>query len=88
MDKELIEEKTDIFIEGINIELLRQQRNELNEVIENLSRPRPTFFIQTIPFNPSLPLLEGIVAMLDAMLDVAEGYEELAYPEVPPDLGH
>ena len=38
MDQELNEEKTDIFIEGINIELLRQQRNELNEVIK---RPRP-----------------------------------------------
>ena len=82
MDKELIEEKTDIFIEGINIELLRQQRNELHKAIVNLSAPRPNLV------NASLPLLDGIVAMLDAMHDVAEGYEELAYPEVPPDLGH
>ena len=76
------EEKTDIFIEGVNIELLRQQRNELNRAIEGLCAASAD------DVYASIPLLDGIVAMLDAMLDVAEGFEELAYPEVPQDLGH
>ena len=50
----------DIFIKRVDVNLLRQQRNE---VLRALEMP-----------GSDTPLLDGLVALLDSMLDTAEGY--------------
>lgn len=74
MNVEKEEEKTDIFIEGIDVELLRQQRTELLSVMDN-----PAY---------NTALLDGLVALLDAMLDVAEGFPEPIFPPGQAKIGH
>ena len=50
----------DIFIKRVDVNLLRQQRNEVLRAME-------------MPGSDT-PLLDGLVALLDSMLDTAEGY--------------
>ena len=50
----------DIFVKRVDVNLLRQQRDEILRVMK-------------MP-DCDTPLLDGLVALLDAMLDTAEGY--------------
>ncbi len=51
---------SDIYVDRVDVGLLRQQRDEVLRVMD-------------IP-GCDTPLMEGLVALLDAMLDTAEGY--------------
>jgi len=52
-----------ITVERVNIPMLRKQRNSLLELRENIKD------------NPEQGLLiDGTIHLLDAMLDIAEGY--------------
>ena len=50
----------DIFVKRVEVNLRRQQRDEILRVMK-------------MP-DCDTPLLDGLVALLDAMLDTAEGY--------------
>lgn len=55
-----VEAIADIFVKRVDVNLLRQQRDEILRVMK-------------MP-DCDTPLLDGLVALLDAMLDTAEGY--------------
>ena len=55
-----VEAIADIFVKRVDVNLLRQQRDEILRVMK-------------MP-DCDTPLLDGLGALLDAMLDTAEGY--------------
>ena len=61
-------DKAILTVPQVDIELLRDQRNYLLEIIEDKQRaPKP---------NDSIALLDGLVSLLDSMLDIAEGHQD------------
>ena len=52
----------DILVKRVDVPMLRRQRDELLEVMPQFSRSASN-------------ILEGLVSLLDYMLDVAEGFE-------------
>ena len=54
-----VEAIADIFVKRVDVNLLRQQRDEILRVMK-------------MP-DCDTPLLDGLVALLDSMLDTAEG---------------
>lgn len=57
----------EITVPGIDIELLRKQRNLVLTTIEILDH---------VAKKEEIHALEGLVNLLDSMLDIAEGYPE------------
>jgi len=51
--------KATITVEGINVDLLREQRDHLIILADFEDNPKMT---------------EGVISLLDTMLDIAEGY--------------
>ena len=61
-------DKAIITVPQVDIQLLRSQRNYLLEIIgDKQVAPKP---------NDSIALLDGLVNLLDSMLDIAEGHQD------------
>lgn len=61
-------DKAILTVPQVDIELLRDQRNYLLEIIEDKQRAPKR--------HDSIALLDGLVSLLDSMLDIAEGHQD------------
>jgi hypothetical protein len=66
---------TDIIVKNVDVNMLRAQRNAVLDVLDDVSDIEsfaPAFFCRLMA--PRVASLEGLVNLLDAMLDNAEGF--------------
>ncbi len=66
---------TDIIIKNVDVPMLREQRDALNDAIEDVLRASAWDDPETMKLrSEQIESLGGIVNLLDAMLDNAEGF--------------
>ena len=64
---------TNINVENIDIPMLREQRDDLLDVIETMKILKKRYS-DHLQYQQQVESLGGVVNLLDAMLDIAEGY--------------
>ena len=68
---------TDITVKNVDVPMLRDQRNAVLDVLDDVNDIKsfaPAFFCRLIA--PRVTRLEGLVNLLDAMLDNADGISD------------
>jgi len=68
---------TDITVKNVDVPMLRDQRNAVLDVLDDVNDIKsfaPAFFCRLIA--PRVTRLEGLVNLLDSMLDNAEGFSD------------